>query len=497
MDRLPFTADHADFLKKRGLSLEVCARLGMTSQGTSLAFTYLSSRGETLFSKHRSHDKRFFIQPKGVELRLFNLPALAKAYASGAGDTLIITEGEFDCAACVQSGFEVVTSVPNGAPPVKPRPGEIAPHDDKAFGYLWDDNGLRKEVAQFKRFIIFTDNDEPGINLRNELMLRLGAEKCYVPVYPEDCKDANDILLKHGESGVKLAILNAFPLVPDTLTSLSNIPKVIRDRRWKSGWRTLDENLIVCPPELIVVTGKPNAGKSTFALAWMLNITRVYGVPGAVIQFEDNIERARWEVNTYVDAWKDTKEREVHDAETGEVDVVRNFTAVPDFADRYLRFVAPSVEEEDKRDLEWLRATIREAACRHGCGWVIVDPWNEIEHLFDRNVREDQYHNNALRELKKIARQYQIALVIVAHPDKSGGRNESIDEMTLYSISGGAAWKNKADHGVIIGREVDSGGVTGNTVVKVDKSKDYREMGVPGQKTLLYDRDKNQFTSLK
>jgi twinkle protein len=251
----------------------------------------------------------------------------------------------------------------------------------------------------------------------------------------------------------------------------------------------------VCPPELIIVTGKPNAGKSTWALAWMLNIARLYGVPGAVIQFEDNIERTRWEVDTYMKRWSVDMVREETDMDTGEVRTLLNYAADPNFRDKYLRFISPSVEEEDKRDLEWLRATIREAVCRHGCGWVIVDPWNEIEHLFDRSFREDQYVNNALRELKKIARQYQIALVIVAHPDKSGGRTESIDDMTLYSISGGAAWKNKADHGIVIGREISSGGETGNTIVKIDKSKDYREMGIPGQVALKYERERNLFST--
>jgi twinkle protein len=276
---------------------------------------------------------------------------------------------------------------------------------------------------------------------------------------------------------------------------LKDIPVVTRDRKWTSGWRVLDENLIVCPPELIVVTGKPNAGKSTFALAWMLNITRVYGVPGAVIQLEDNIERTRWEVNTYAKYWKDHKGRETQDPETGEIYNIPNYASDPDFADTYLRLVAPSNEEEDKRDLDWLRATIKEAALRHGCGWVLLDPLNELEHIFNRNQSEANYYNDMLRELKRIAREHQIALVIVTHPDKSGGRNEDIDEMTLYSISGGAAFKNKADHGIVIGREVDSNGPTGRTIVKVDKSKDHREMGIPGQKFLSYDRAKNLFSS--
>lgn len=74
---------------------------------------------------------------------------------------------------------------------------------------------------------------------------------------------------------------------------------------------------------------------------------------------------------------------------------------------------------------------------------------------------------------------------------------ESIEEMTLYSIAGGAVWKNKADHGVIIGRELTETGLTGNTIVKVDKCKDWTKMGVPGSVTLGFNQVNRTFHSLK
>src|SRR5262249_10825982 len=74
---------------------------------------------------------------------------------------------------------------------------------------------------------------------------------------------------------------------------------------------------------------------------------------------------------------------------------------------------------------------------RHGCRWVLVDPWNEVEHLWGRQDTEATYLNRALRELKRLGRRFQIALIIVAHPTKEGGKAEKLREASLYDINGG------------------------------------------------------------
>ena len=53
-------------------------------------------------------------------------------------------------------------------------------------------------------------------------------------------------------------------------------------------------------------------------------------------------------------------------------------------------------------------------------------------------------------QLKRLARRFQIAIIVVAHPTKEGGKAGSIEDATLYDINGGAVWNNKADLGVIV-----------------------------------------------
>ena len=42
------------------------------------------------------------------------------------------------------------------------------------------------------------DNDTAGNAMAEELARRIGKHKCYKIKYPDDCKDANEVLLRHG-----------------------------------------------------------------------------------------------------------------------------------------------------------------------------------------------------------------------------------------------------------------------------------------------------------
>lgn len=472
---------HADALEsRRGISHETSARLGIVSQGRALGFEYRTASGTLLFVKWRGPDKSFWIDPAGAKLSLWGLDRLSEI--AGTQDSLIITEGELDAASVIEAGYEFTTSVPNGAPS-KPGDGVVDPKSDRQFAYLWDDHGLIEPLAKATRIILAVDNDEPGTVLRDELALRLGADRCYGVIYPQGCKDANDVLVKHGAAALRAVIDGAFPLIPDRLCRLREVADPGTPRQYTTGWRALDVDLKfrVVPPELVIVTGKPGAGKSQWALNLCLNLSRLHGLKGAIIQFEDSIRRTRKDLEKYAQHWSH-----------GDVD------AAEAWLDEYVWLLPPSVAEDDRRDLPWLHTVIWEAAARHGCKWVIVDPWNEIEHMWDRGQGEVEYTNNALRDLKRLARRYDIAIVLVAHPDKHAGRNESVKDMTLYSISGGSAWKNKADHGIIIAREVDdeqSKAETGRTIVKVDKCKDHTMMGYPGTAILDFDSEARVFNS--
>jgi twinkle protein len=493
--------EHASYLSTRGLSAATCAALGIETHGRHISFPYKTGKGELLYRKLRALDKTFTLDRSGASLRLYNLPMLGSVLSrkSGRIPRLIITEGEIDCASLVEAGYEAVTSVPNGAPNITHTEDVISPDQDRAFSYLWGEADLRPELTGFREYVLLVDKDEPGQRLCTELMSRLGPEKCYVikpDDWPDGCKDANDVLVKYGPECLRDLVDNrAQPFLADRFVAPDDVPVQTLGDRYLPGIAGFKERMILCPPCLVVVTGKPGHGKSTFALNWMLSISRQYGVAGALIQFENDFERTRWEINAYIEAYKFDPDRDVVDPSTGEVTATkRNYTRDPNFKRDLIRVIPPSAMPRSKRDIVWLRGLIKEAAHRHGCKWVIIDPWNELEQIWDRNLREDQFLNAALGDLRDIAKDYEIALIIVAHPDKNSGRNETIDQLSLYSISGGSAWKNKADLGVVVEREKNSDGkFTARSFVKIDKSRDIRRMGAPGTFTVEYDARKNLY----
>ena len=51
--------------------------------------------------------------------------------------------------------------------------------------------------------------------------------------------------------------------------------------------------MMLTPPELVVVVGPPQAGKSQWTDCYVANLARVHGIKTAILQFEDSIERVR------------------------------------------------------------------------------------------------------------------------------------------------------------------------------------------------------------
>ena len=113
----------------------------------------------------------------------------------------------------------------------------------------------------------------------------------------------------------------------------------------------------------------------------------------------------------------------------------------------------------------------------------MIDPWNEVEHVFGRGMREDQYITHALMTLKKAARRYQLMLFIVAHPTNVGMKKETVEEITLSDVNGGGVWRAKADIGVVVFMPDKN---SARRHIKVDKTKDWVVMGRPDTVTMTY-----------
>lgn len=482
-DLLHLSIEHSNWLEDvRKIPVEVASTAGVVSKGATMAFQYLAPDGSAFLKCRREiiqdgvSSKTFWIEPRGAKLCLWNEASLVEATDA----PLIITEGEFDALSFLASGAVHVVSVPNGAAG-KPGEGDIVPRDDRQFAYLWDGDKLKASLRQWRKIILATDADEPGLILREELAVRLGRPRCWFVTYPAGCKDANEVLIRYGDGALQDMIADAKPMVPDRLVKFSDIPVRADARSYSTGWMRFDQHFKLLPPQLIIVTGKPNAGKSEWTLGLCKNFARLHGLKGTILQFEDNPERNRRSLLRYARSWAGS--------ETG---MIRESPEA--WVDRMFRTISPNedLEEENDYNLDWLKMAIEEAAVRHGSKWILIDPWNEVEHMWGRGDTEALYLNRALRQLKKFSRRYQVAIIIVTHPHSVGGRVNSLEDFTLYDINGGAAWNNKADLGVIVWAD-DTGAY--DRRVKVAKSKDFQRFGQPGIVRMKYDPMKAIYTA--
>ena len=150
-------------------------------------------------------------------------------------------------------------------------------------------------------------------------------------------------------------------------------------------------------------------------------------------------------------------------------------------------FLVPG--EDDDVTLDWLLEKMEVAVVRHEASVIVIDPWNEMDHARSRDESLTEYVGRAIKTLKRFARQFQVHVIIVAHPTKSTKDQDGTYRMpTLYDISDSAHWYNKADLGVVVHRETAD-----NTTVKVAKSRYHEIIGRPGSVVMQFCGETRRF----
>lgn len=466
--------DHALAFEKRKLNPAVALAMGARFRSGNFQFDYKDERGSLAYRKFRSGDKsQWWIEPKGVPLRMWGLDEIP-LFEFPPTEPLIITEGEFDSVAFKQvldtSAFCV--SVPNGVAG-KRTEGTIEIAEDHRFSYLWtEDCRLHPKIQQFGRVILATDDDEPGLILRHELKIRIGASRCWDVAYPKECKDGNDALIRYGERGIDEIFRRARPFRKGYLVAPSRLPKRRAEIAYSTGFSSqkgdpfLDKHLKLIRPELLVVTGSPGHGKGQFIRCLAFHMAESHGWKTAFLTPEDPPHRIMRDMRRFSlrNTPHPTQEQQDH------AERWRN--------DHFMISMPP---EDDPITIDFVISEMESAAWHHSCQIFNLDPWNEVSREHVKGETETQYIERTLVLLKQKARQLGLLLIIAAHPRKP----ERGEAVSLYSINGSANWRNKADHGLIVHRPT----AEARTIqLVVEKSKDHETMGVPGTVHMIFDR---------
>lgn len=449
---------HREWLMGRGLDPVLAEKLGletvMRGGKNWLAVPYVE-RGETINHKYRLTSEKDHRMDDGAPLALWNADCLTNERVREGQAPVVITEGEWDAIAAMQAGIPFAVSVPNGAPATETK------DLDTAKRYDWVDRHAN-ELAGVREFVIATDDDQAGHNLRTDLVALLGAERCRFVSYPFPCKDLNEVLQEYGSERVAECIVTARPFPVQGLYGIDDFPEKGEVRSFECGVKPLAEFIRIVPGTLTVVTGYANMGKST-----LMNAIMGYAVsthfPVCVASFETDVKPIL--VEGLLTAMLGCPKHELHRHPS--------YEQAADCLRQRLKIISQVVDEDMDMDIDKFLELARVAVVRHGAKMVVLDPWNEVEHKRRRDETETDYIGRAIRAIKRFAKQYDVAFWLVAHPTKP---HEGVRKVPgLYDISGSANFANKADYGLTYHRRDFERSEAEIIVTKV-------RMGLPGKR---------------
>ena len=423
-----------EWFKGRGISASTLSALKVT-EGSEwmpqtgkaenvIKFNYFV--GEDLVNiKYRDGRKNFKLF-KGAEKVFYNINAIV------GYEYCVITEGEMDVLALHEAGIPNVVSVPNGATLTS-----------NNLDYL--DNCIDYFVDKTK-IILATDSDEAGQALQQELIRRLGAEVCYMASF-EDCKDANEYLLKYGKEKLSQRITSAKPVPLEHVTTFKDIEGEITDfvtNGFKPGFQVglsnFDEIFSTYTGQFITVTGIPSSGKSDFVDQMVVGYNAKYRWKAAYASPEN--------APTYLHAHKLMRK------------VWQGMPTKEDIGSSKWNQIANHVNDNfffidmERYTLESVLRKGAELVKRKGIKCLIIDPFNKVRDTDSKTEDVNRYTMEYLTKIEVFAKKYDVLVIIVAHPTKMyKDKDGKIEEPTMYNIKGGGEWYDASYHGLLVHRD--------------------------------------------
>ncbi len=461
---------HAEALQsRRKLSPRLCEQHGVWSlDSQTIAFDYRVN-GQVHNTKLRRGKGNMPWQEGGKDLVLWNIDCLKEGVHDD--EFVVLTEGEFDALAALEAGLTRVVSVPNGAQ-----------SNEGGFSYLFRGGDLIPELDKFKTIVLAMDNDPKGIAARDAMAVRIGDERCKHVVYPDDCKDLNDVLLQHGKNTLWEICQNARPMWTDEVCRFDDIPQPEKEQRYRTGIFELDHHgLRITLPCFMPVVGPYASGKSVLVRQLITSLWQLHDWPFLVTAFEER-PKPRFQ--------RDFRRHLISKPE------VQWTQEDIEAADQELDRAAVILRKKPRvsMNMERLLDRIEYAVKVYGVKVVVIDPINSMSHEVPPGMSMTVYMGRFMENLKELASDYKLLVIPVVHPPKDSveKRLSQNKVLTLNDGEGTNNWGNKADIGLVVWRNID-----GPTYLNIDKVKDHETMGKPTMAELKLDPAMNSFSVVK
>lgn len=348
-----------------------------------------------------------------------------------------------------EAGWPYAVTLKDGAPDKLREEDDPARQEDKRFAAMETHADL---LSRFQRIILAGDADKPGEVLREELARRLGRHRVWTVRWPEGCKDAGDVLRLHGPDVLSNCIIEAQPWPIEGVQRITpGLLQRLREREpppvMSTGTKSTNA-IMKLPAEgrLIVVTGVPNSGKSSWVRFVMVHTAREHARRWVCF----SPEHSPWEqfVAECAEVFTGRTFWRRRDAEQMSPDELAH-------AERWLGeriFMLTADNEDTPPTLDWFLDRVRRLVLVHGITDALLDPWNELEHTRPDRMTETEWVGLCLQRIKAFCNKHGVNVWIVAHPTKQlppkpGGK---LLPPGGYDIAGGANWANKTDFGLTV-----------------------------------------------
>lgn len=448
-----------DVLKKMRVYTDKEFMPQFKAEKETICFPYFMD-GKLINIKYRGPQKSFKMV-SGAELIFYNVDCLK------TNDEVIIVEGEIDALTLIQAGFGNVLSVPNGA--------------NKNLEYLDTCIDLFNGI---KKIFIATDQDTKGIELKGELIRRLGPERCWVVSFKE-CKDANEFLIKYGPE-IKDILKNAIPVPVKGIIEMNNIYAEIRDLYERGvqggltiGDKLIDEYITWETGRLAIVTGVPSSGKSEFVDYLVCKLNIKYGWKCGFFTPENYPLKFHY--------------RKLYEKIIGKVFSIKKSNELEwDMAYEYIKSNFFYILNEEDFTIKSILDSAKILVKTRGIKIIVVDPFNKLDHKYSDS--ETQYISRFLDQLILFAKMNDVLVFLVAHPRKMNkDKDGKIDVPSLYDISGSANFYNKTDYGITVHRKTNEQNIMIDEVDVFFQKIKFKHLGKQGIINLNYDGETGRF----
>jgi len=432
--------------------------------------------------KYRDPDKNFKMIT-GASKILYNINAI-----KGKKEA-IITEGENDVAAYHEADCKNTVSVPHGVTISRDereyyeKTGTLIVKNQINLEYL----DLCIEDLKDKDIIyIATDDDAAGIKLREELVRRLGKDKCKFIRFSlwkkpngKPCNDPNDVLFYLGKKALKdtLNFAESYPI--EDVVTIDNVWDKINynfdhgnKKGLSLGFKSLDPHYTLRLGHTNALNGYYNTGKTTFAFFIAVLTMLKYNWKWGIYSPEN------YPVEDAFDIMIEMFVGNTTDIDYNDRMSKNDLEKAREFLKKHVYFI----DREEAYSPKDLREICLRMIKVYGIRGFLTDPWNSLDHSKERKSFQniEEYLKQELSaEVRLTTRNGIFKLINVHPPTPVKNPDKKYKTPSAFEIEGGSIWSKKM-YDIICLDKADSESWSDTKVeVHVQKVKSHKLVGIP------------------